>query len=73
MLEKAIVYNETYSAELLDIHLDLDIGQDTYLKKLILKELIFGLNLTEEEYARESLGKLKMDLLYQLGIYTESY
>ena len=57
-LEKAIIYNDSYQEELKDI-----------LKGVDTKSLVFGKKLMEEEMLNESLGKFKMDLLKQFGIY----
>lgn len=62
LLENAIVYNESYTNELKS-------KQYIFEEKLDVKQLVFGANLSENLYARKSLGKLRMDLLNQLGVY----
>lgn len=61
-LKKAQIYNSYYEDELKKwmIHSSIDI-----------KELIFGYSLSEQEYGRRSLGKLKNDLLIQFGIFED--
>ena len=88
MLEKAIIYNESYNHELQsllgvdrikleDITLstcDDDEKQDK-IEQLMnsnnidVKALVFGKKLTEDEMLNESLGKFKMDLLKQFGVF----
>lgn len=68
LLEKAVIYNENYTNELQE---DLLKMQGSGAPNLNVKQLVFGNFLSEEEYARVSLGKLKMDLLQQFGIYDE--
>ena len=62
LLENAIVYNESYTNELQSI-------KNIFEKKLDVKQMVFGANIPENLYARISLGKLRMDLLNQLGVY----
>ena len=88
LLEKAIIYNESYNHELQsllgvdrikleDITLstcDDDEKQDK-IEQLMnsnnidVKALVFGKKLTEDEMLNESLGKFKMDLLKQFGVF----
>lgn len=62
LLDKVIVYNESFTEELQN-------SKDIFNEKPDVKQLVFGANLTEIEYARRSLGKLRIDLLNQLGVY----
>lgn len=62
LIEKAQIYNETYTQSLSD-----DIKG--LLESTNVKALIFGTNLSEQEYGRISLGKLKQDILDQLEIF----
>lgn len=68
LLEKAVIYNENYTNELQE---DLLKMQGSGAPNFNVKQLVFGNFLSEEEYARVSLGKLKMDLLQQFGIYNK--
>lgn len=62
LLNKVLQYNDTYIEEL---------GRFDFLKsEERLKHLIFGKQLLEEEMLSESLGKLRNDLLKQLGVYS---
>ena len=60
LIDKSVIYNDLYTDEL-----------EKLLDKtnVNVKELVFGKNMSEKEYARVSLGKLKNDLLKQLGLY----
>lgn len=62
LIEKAQIYNETYIKSLSDDIKDL-------LGSTNVKALIFGANLSEQEYGKISLGKLKQDILNQLGVF----
>lgn len=61
LLDKVVIYNESYAVELQKLGI--------FHENENIKTLIFGTALTEDKYARKSLGKLKMDLLTQLGIF----
>ena len=63
LLDKVWIYNDSYMEELKRF-----ISEKSEDTKDI-KELIFGRDEPEEIYARKSLGKLRMDLLRQLGVY----
>lgn len=62
LIENVQIYNESYNNVLIKSFDDL-ITEDR------IKYAIFGTNLSEEEYGKISLGKLKQDILYQLGIF----
>lgn len=62
LIEKTQIYNEYY----IDF---LSNGIKDLFKSTNVKNLIFGRNLSEEEYGRLSLGKLKQDILNQLKIF----
>lgn len=62
LIEKALIYNEAYANSLIK-------SFDGFVRDTDIKKLIFGTKLSEEEYGRLSLGKLKQDLLTQLGVY----
>lgn len=62
LIENVQIYNESYNNVLIKSFDDL-ITEDR------IKYAIFGANLSEEEYGKISLGKLKQDILYQLGIF----
>ena len=66
LLDKVWIYNDSYMEELKGFISEK--SEDTKGIKDI-KELIFGRDEPEEIYARKSLGKLRMDLLRQLGVY----
>lgn len=62
LIEKAQIYNETYAEILCE-------SIDGLIDKSNIKNLIFGAKLSEEQYGRLSLGKLKQDILDQLGVF----
>lgn len=62
LIEKMEIYNETYINVLSRSFEDLVTAEQ-------IKYAIFGANLSEKEYGKISLGKLKQDLLKQLGIF----
>lgn len=62
LIEKALIYNEAYANSLIK-------SFDGFVRDTDIKKLIFGTKLSEEEYGRLSLGKLRQDLLTQLGVY----
>ena len=66
LLDKVWIYNDSYMEEFKRF-----ISEKSEDIKGIkdIKELIFGRDEPEEIYARKSLGKLRMDLLRQLGVY----
>ena len=64
MLEKVRVYTEDYGMELRSNFSEI-VGQ------ISVKDLVFGQKLDESEYARVSLGKFRMDLLQQLGVFPD--
>jgi len=59
LLEKSTIYNKTYKEEL----------NSMINPSETIKQLVFGRIKTEEELGRESLGKMKQDVLKQLGIF----
>ena len=61
-LDKAQIYSEDYMEEL---------GKQMNYNSIQLREMIFGHYLSEQEYGRRSLGKLKNDLLIQFGIFED--
>lgn len=62
LIDKYRYYSELYIAELENDFASL-------FSKNTVKQLVFGSFKTEEEFYRESLGKLNRDLLLQLGIF----
>lgn len=62
LIEKAQIYNETYTKFLSE-------GIKELLEITSAKNLVFGTTLSEQEYGRLSLGKLKQDILDQLGVF----
>lgn len=78
ILDKVLVYNESYRTELVKI---LNFSDDKKKGDILnhqmvedekIKGLIFGEPLAENDFRNTSLGKLKRDLLVQLGIYDKS-
>ena len=63
LLEKAIIYNETYQDELTSQL------KNIFKQQIDLKSLVFGEELQLEDIANKSLGKLKRDLLKQFNIW----
>lgn len=62
LIEKFKIYSDTYSNMLSN-------SFEEFITSEQIKYAIFGANLSEEEYGKISLGKLKQDILYQLGIF----
>lgn len=62
LIEKFKIYSETYNNMLSN-------SFEEFITSEQIKYAIFGANLSEEEYGKISLGKLKQDILYQLGIF----
>ena len=62
LIEKVQIYNETYTKFLSD-------GIKDLFESANAKNSIFGTKLSEREYGRLSLGKLKQDILDQLGVF----
>ena len=62
LIDKAETYTEGYSEEL-----EREFGEMFQGKSV--REMVFGPSETEKEYGRRSLGKMRMDLLRQLGIF----
>lgn len=62
LIKKCQIYNETYNKML-------SISFEELVTAEQIKYAIFGAKLSEEDYGKVSLGKLKQDLLKQLGIY----
>lgn len=61
-IEKVLMYNDAYVESLSESFGGL-------VSEVEMKHLIFGNPLSEEEYGKVSLGKLKQDLLNQLGVF----
>ncbi len=59
LIDKAVIYNESYNEEL------------NKILQTPIKSLVFGEELTEDNFRHIALGKLKRDLLIQLGIYSK--
>lgn len=62
LIKKYQIYNETYTKMLSN-------NFEEFVTAQQIKYAIFGANLTEKEYGKISLGKLKQDILKQLGIF----
>ena len=62
LIDKAQVYTENYNQELAAQFCNVFDGKS-------IRDMVFGPKESEKQYARRSLGKLRMDLLKQLKIY----
>ena len=65
LINKAQMYHEVYVGSLAST-------LNGLLDKNKLKTMVFGPNLTEEEYGKRSLGKYEHDLLCQLDVFDDS-
>lgn len=61
LLDNAITYNEIYQKELYELLSE--------FSSIDIRNAIFGKKLTEEEILNESLGKFRMDILENLGVF----
>lgn len=81
LVDKALIYNDTYREELEnfigDVNTKFDKNTNINFNEVrelyMLKSLIFGARLNEDDFRHQSLGKLKRDILVQLGIYEKKY